>query len=337
MFFCKMHKSSTCLLFVLVLSLVGPGCSGPVEGIDTPMIVNGVEFRLVRASYNKNTNIKLGGMDEVFSVYMVVTSGTGNPSEWDIRLTNSKGSTFKPGVTSAPTHPGAEPHQEYRWSFGVPGDSDSFTLHLPENKTIVLDAPIKATPPAEKEKITTELEVSPVAPEEVTECDKSIAVLPFVNMSDDAANEYFSDGISEELLNLLEKIPEFRVISRSSAFSYKGKDFKIADVGRELNVAYVLEGSVRKAGNKVRITAQLIEVDSDTHQWSDTYDRTLEDIFAIQDEIVAEVVGHIDERCGRRASVVAGCVCETIRNGVVVGSRKIPVGASCGGRVCSGN
>jgi TolB-like protein/Tfp pilus assembly protein PilF len=121
----------------------------------------------------------------------------------------------------------------------------------------------------------------------------SIAVLPFVNMSDDAANEYFSDGISEELLNLLAKIPEFRVISRSSAFSYKGKDFKIADVGRELNVAYVLEGSVRKAGNKVRITAQLIEVDSDTHQWSDTYDRTLEDIFAIQDEIAAAVVAQL--------------------------------------------
>jgi adenylate cyclase len=121
------------------------------------------------------------------------------------------------------------------------------------------------------------------------ESDKSIAVLPFVNMSDDAANEYFSDGISEELLNLLAKIPEFRVISRSSAFSYKGKDFKIADVGRELNVAYVLEGSVRKAGNKVRITAQLIEVDSDTHQWSDTYDRTLDDIFAIQDEIASKV------------------------------------------------
>ena len=125
------------------------------------------------------------------------------------------------------------------------------------------------------------------------ESDKSIAVLPFVNMSDDAANEYFSDGISEELLNLLAKIPEFRVISRSSAFSYKGKDFKIADVGRELNVAYVLEGSVRKAGNKVRITAQLIEVDSDTHQWSDTYDRTLEDIFAIQDEIASEVVAQL--------------------------------------------
>jgi len=128
---------------------------------------------------------------------------------------------------------------------------------------------------------------------EAEAADKSIAVLPFLNMSDDAANEYFSDGISEEMLNLLTKIPELRVTSRTSAFSYKGKDFKIADVGRELNVAYVLEGSVRKAGNKVRITVQLIEVDSDTHQWSETYDRTLEDIFAIQDEIAAAVVAQL--------------------------------------------
>ena len=91
----------------------------------------------------------------------------------------------------------------------------------------------------------------------------SIAVLPFVNMSDDAANEYFSDGISEELLNVLAKIPEIRVISRSSAFYFKGKDVKLDDVARELKVAHVLEGSVRKAGNQVRITAQLIEARSD--------------------------------------------------------------------------
>jgi TolB-like protein len=118
----------------------------------------------------------------------------------------------------------------------------------------------------------------------------SIAVLPFVNMSDDAANEYFSDGISEELLNLLAKIPELRVIARSSAFYFKGKDVKLADVARELNVAHILEGSVRKAGNQVRITAQLIEASSDTHLWSETYDRTLDDIFVIQDEIAGSVV-----------------------------------------------
>jgi adenylate cyclase len=123
--------------------------------------------------------------------------------------------------------------------------------------------------------------------------DKSIAVLPFVNMSSDEEQEYFSDGLSEELLNLLAKLPELRVISRSSAFSYKGKDFKIADVGRELNVSNVLEGSVRKAGNMVRITAQLIKVDGDIHLWSETYDRSLDNIFVIQDEIASEVVNKL--------------------------------------------
>ena len=123
--------------------------------------------------------------------------------------------------------------------------------------------------------------------------EKSIAVLPFVNMSDDASNEYFADGISEELLNLLAKIPQLRVISRSSAFSFKGKDIDIPTVAEKLNVAHVLEGSVRKSGNKVRITVQLIEARSDTHLWSATYDRELDDIFAIQDEIAAHVVAQL--------------------------------------------
>ncbi len=118
----------------------------------------------------------------------------------------------------------------------------------------------------------------------------SIAVLPFVNMSDDVANEYFSDGISEELLNLLTKIPELRVTSRTSAFSLKGRDMSAAEISRELRVAHLLEGSVRKAGNRVRITAQLIDARSDVHLWSATYDRTLDDIFAIQDEIAIAVV-----------------------------------------------
>jgi TolB-like protein/Flp pilus assembly protein TadD len=118
----------------------------------------------------------------------------------------------------------------------------------------------------------------------------SIAVLPFVNMSDDASNEYFSDGISEELLNLLAKIPELQVTSRSSAFSYRDKDVKLAEMARELNVAHILEGSVRKSGDEVRVTAQLIDARSDTHMWSQTWDRSLDDIFAIQDEIAADVV-----------------------------------------------
>ncbi|HNP36101.1 MAG TPA: tetratricopeptide repeat protein [Woeseiaceae bacterium] len=118
---------------------------------------------------------------------------------------------------------------------------------------------------------------------------QSIAVLPFVNMSGDAGNEFFSDGIAEELLNLLAKIPELRVISRSSAFSYKGKDVKIGQIAEELHVAHVLEGSVRKDGDRVRITAQLIDARTDTHLWSETFDRTLGDIFAIQEEIAFTV------------------------------------------------
>src|SRR5712672_2536923 len=120
--------------------------------------------------------------------------------------------------------------------------------------------------------------------------EKSIAVLPFVNMSEDKANEYFSDGISEELLNLLAKIPQLQVTARTSSFSFKGKEIAIPEIARTLHVANVLEGSVRKAGNSVRITAQLIKAGTDTHLWSQTYDRKLDDIFAIQDEIAADVV-----------------------------------------------
>jgi TolB-like protein/Tfp pilus assembly protein PilF len=127
-------------------------------------------------------------------------------------------------------------------------------------------------------------------PEEAANSDKSIAVLPFVNMSSDEEQEYFSDGLSEELLNLLAKIPELQVAARTSSFSLKGKDLQISEVGEILKVAHVLEGSVRKAGNQVRITAQLIKADDGYHMWSETYDRTLENIFAIQDEIAAEVV-----------------------------------------------
>jgi len=120
--------------------------------------------------------------------------------------------------------------------------------------------------------------------------EHSIAVLPFVNMSSDKEQEYFSDGISEELLNLLAKIPQLQVTARTSSFSFKGKDIAIPQIAHTLHVANVLEGSVRKAGNSVRITVQLIKAGTDTHLWSQTYDRKLDDIFAIQDEIAADVV-----------------------------------------------
>jgi adenylate cyclase len=126
--------------------------------------------------------------------------------------------------------------------------------------------------------------------------DRSIAVLPFVNLSSDPEQEYFSDGISEELLNLLARVPELRVISRSTAFTFKDTDIVVSEVARKLNVAHILEGSVRKSGNKLRITAQLIDGRTDTHLWSETYDREMGDVFAIQDEISAKVVEELKLR-----------------------------------------
>ena len=118
----------------------------------------------------------------------------------------------------------------------------------------------------------------------------SIAVLPFVNMSRDEENEYFADGLSEELLNVLAKIRGLRVASRTSAFFFKGKTIDIPTVAQKLNVATILEGSVRKSGKRVRITAQLVQVATDSHLWSATYDRELDDIFAVQDDIAQSVV-----------------------------------------------
>ena len=133
----------------------------------------------------------------------------------------------------------------------------------------------------------TDVGVSPSAPE------NSVAVLPFVNMSSDAEQEYFSDGLSEELLNLLAKVPELRVAARTSSFSLKGQNLQISEVGDVLKVAHVLEGSVRKSGDRLRITVQLIHAEDGYHLWSETYDRTLDDIFAIQDEIASEVVAEL--------------------------------------------
>src|SRR5437870_408912 len=118
----------------------------------------------------------------------------------------------------------------------------------------------------------------------------SIAVLPFINMSRDEENEYFADGLSEELLNVLAKIRGLRVASRTYAFSFKGKGVDIPTEAQKLNVATVLEASVRKSGKRVRISAQLIQVASDSHLWSETYDRELDDIFAVQDDIAQSVV-----------------------------------------------
>jgi TolB-like protein len=120
--------------------------------------------------------------------------------------------------------------------------------------------------------------------------ERSIAVLPFVNLSSDPEQAYFSDGISEELLNLLAKIPELRVAARTSSFSFRGQKLEIPEIARRLKVAHVLEGSVRRSGNTVRVSVQLVKAVDGYHLWSETYDRTMSDIFAIQDEIAATVV-----------------------------------------------
>lgn len=122
----------------------------------------------------------------------------------------------------------------------------------------------------------------------------SIAVLPFVNMSGDADNEYFSDGISEEILNVLAGTPGLQVAARTSSFSFKGKTMEVPDIAHELQVRMVLEGSVRKQGEQVRITAQLIDAQNGFHVWSQTYDRKLDDIFAIQDEIARAIGGELE-------------------------------------------
>jgi serine/threonine-protein kinase len=121
------------------------------------------------------------------------------------------------------------------------------------------------------------------------EHDNSIAVLPFVNMSGDVDNEYFSDGLSEELLNSLVRLGGLKVTGRTSSFAFKGQNQDLREIGRLLNVANLLEGSVRKAGNRVRITVQLVKASDGYHLWSDTFDRELDDIFAIQAEIADRV------------------------------------------------
>jgi TolB-like protein/class 3 adenylate cyclase len=143
---------------------------------------------------------------------------------------------------------------------------------------VIISSSVKSTTPTMKEQI-----------KKLTE--KSIAVLPFVNMSNDPDQDYFCDGLSEELLNVLSHVDSLRVAARTSSFSFKGKNVDILEIGQKLKVNSVLEGSVRKSGNKLRITAQLINIEDGYHLWSERYDRELEDIFDIQDEISIAILG----------------------------------------------
>ena len=150
--------------------------------------------------------------------------------------------------------------------------------------------------PAQQEVLPADLAQDIVA----TEMQQSIAVLPFVNMSSDPEQEFFSDGLSEEILNLLAKIPELKVIGRTSSFAFKGKNEDLRVIGQALGVTTVLEGSVRKSGDRVRVTAQLIDVSDGSHLWSETYDRTMTDIFAIQDDVAAAIIDALQIHVGTR-------------------------------------
>jgi serine/threonine protein kinase/Tfp pilus assembly protein PilF len=138
--------------------------------------------------------------------------------------------------------------------------------------------------------------LTPAVSVEEAKSTPSIAVLPFVNMSADPEQEYFCDGLSEELINALTQIRDLKVIARTSAFSFRGKEVDVRDIGKKLDVSNVLEGSVRKAGKKLRITAQLVDTESGHHLWSERYDRELEDVFAIQDEITKAIVDKLKPR-----------------------------------------
>jgi adenylate cyclase len=133
----------------------------------------------------------------------------------------------------------------------------------------------------------------------------SIAVLPFVNMSGDKEQEYFSDGITEDIITSLSKMPKMFVIARNSTFTYKGKSVKVQEVGKDLGVRYVLEGSVRKVGDKVRITAQLVDAKTGHHLWAEKYDRNFENIFALQDEIIKKIITelHVELDEGEQARI----------------------------------
>ena len=126
----------------------------------------------------------------------------------------------------------------------------------------------------------------------------SIAVLPFADLSQDQDQQYFTDGLSEELLNLLVRVDDLHVASRTSSFAYRGSTLSVPEISKALRVGHILEGSVRKDGDRIRITAQLIEADTDRHLWSENFDRELVDIFAIQDEIANAIVQELTGRLG---------------------------------------
>ena len=156
----------------------------------------------------------------------------------------------------------------------------------------------------------------------------SIAVLPFANMSGDAEQEYFADGISEDIITALSKLSQLFVIARNSSFTFKGKNVHVGEVGKSLGVRYVLEGSVRKSGARVRITAQLIDATTGGHLWAERFDREMTDIFAVQDDVTTHIVNALAlNLSARRPAEASPPSIPTIWK---------PMIASCAGASCFG-
>lgn len=179
---------------------------------------------------------------------------------------------------------------------------DKFILS-PDNAPPLTDlrSQPSADQPASVAGTTASVPISTIPSDDNEPVQKSIVVLPFVNMSNDPEQEFFSDGLSEELLNVLAQIKDLRVISRTSAFAFKGKDIDIPTIAEQLKVTHVLEGSVRKSGDNVRITAQLIKVETDSHLWSEAYNRKLENVFEIQEEISKAIAAELQVTLGTLA------------------------------------
>jgi TolB-like protein len=217
-------------------------------------------------------------------------SGDVNDREWQAYLASVRRLVEK-GEHAAGSSPSRPARQEHKGrispaliAFGIAvllGVAGAWMLHRARTPAAVAQVavPSAATPAGAK---------APV----------SIAVLPFVNMSSDPEQEYFSDGLSEELLNQLAQVPDLRVIGRTSSFAFKGKNEDLRHIGEVLGVNHLLEGSVRKAGNRVLITAQLIRQSDGSHIWSETYERSLDDIFSIQEEIARTVAGQLRLKLG---------------------------------------
>jgi adenylate cyclase len=178
----------------------------------------------------------------------------------------------------------------------VKGKADTTFEDLGEKEVKNIAEPVQCYRASLSLPETAALKTDTTAPTLALPDKPSIAVLPFVNMSGDPEQEYFSDGITEDIITELSRFRSLFVIARNSSFHYKGQSPKVQDIGRELGVQYVVEGSVRKAGNRVRITAQVVEAASGNHIWAERYDRELEDVFAVQDEVVRTIVSTVGER-----------------------------------------